>query len=73
MPKNILMFVSSYSQIPQLLTQKVTYADNMKFTPPESDVMEIIQTTEVDVCSGNVYVLIDLFNLLMCVLTFPVS
>lgn len=71
MPKNIVMFVTSHSQVQQLVTQEqeLPNPDDMEVTPPESDIMEIIPTPGIYVCRGNIYVLLDLCY----VFTFPVS
>ncbi len=42
------MFVTSHSQVQQLVTQeqKLPNPDDMEVTPPESDIMEITPTQE---------------------------
>lgn len=52
MPKNIIMFVTSHSQVPQPLTQEQIQPnpDDMEVTPPESDVLEITPTPDIYVC-----------------------
>ncbi len=68
MPKNIVMFVTSHCQVQQLVTQEqeLSNPDDIEVTPPESDIMEITPTPGIYVCSGNVYVLLDLCIYLSC-------
>ncbi len=68
MPKNIVMFITSHSQVQQLVTQEqeLPNPDDMEVTPPESDIMEITPTPGIYVCRGNMYVLLDLCTYLSC-------
>ncbi len=62
MPKNIVRFITSHSQVQQLVTQE----QELLQIQMTSDIMEITPTPGIYVCRGNIYVLLDLCTYLSC-------